>query len=77
MMRQQTTFFARMGDLGGGADAAQQLLRLVMTTITMRGRRSRMTTAVKSWEEKEGEGSAKIRSAIITTIGTREEGRTS
>jgi hypothetical protein len=38
-----------------------------------------MVLVVRSWEEKEGEGrgSAKIRSAIIATIGTRGEGRTS
>ncbi len=32
---------------------------------------------VRFWEEKEGEGGAKIRSAIFATIRTREEGRTS
>jgi hypothetical protein len=30
-----------------------------MTTNTMRGRRTKMTTVVRSWEEKEGGGSAK------------------
>jgi hypothetical protein len=54
MMRQQTTLFAKMINLGGGADAARQLLRLVMTTVMMRGRKTRMTMAVRSWEEKEG-----------------------
>ncbi len=53
MIMRQTTMFAKMGDLGGGADAARRLLRLVMTTITMRGRRTKMTMAVRSWEEKE------------------------
>ena len=37
----------------------------------------RMMTAVRLWEEKEGAGGAKIRSAVLTTIGAREEGRTS
>ena len=41
---------------------------------TLLGNRMRRT-AVRSWEEKEGEGGA-IRSAILATIGTREEGRT-
>ncbi len=59
MMRQQTKLFAKMGNLGGGTDVARQLLRLVMMTITMRGRRMRMTNAVRSWEEKEGEGECK------------------
>ncbi len=59
MMRQQTTLFAKMGDLGGGADAARQLLSLVMTAIMMRRRRKRMTTVVRLWEEKEGEWECK------------------
>ena len=35
-------------------------------------------TAVRLWEEKEGEGEGggKIRSAVLATIGMREEGRT-
>ncbi len=32
-----------------------------------------MTTAVRSWEEKEGQGECKIRSTIVITIGTRED----
>jgi hypothetical protein len=59
MMRQQTTLFAKMGNLGGGPDVARQLLRLLTTTITMKRRRTRMTKAVRSWEEKEGEGESK------------------
>jgi hypothetical protein len=45
--------FAKMGNLDGGADDAQQLLRLVMIKITMRGRRARMMMVVRSWEEKD------------------------
>ncbi len=37
----------------------------------------RMRTVVRSWEEKEGKGGAKIRSAVIATIRTRGERRTS
>ncbi len=36
----------------------------------------RMMTAVRLWEEKEGEGGAKIRSAVLAAIGMREERRT-
>jgi hypothetical protein len=60
MMRQQITLLAKMGDLGGGTDATRRLLRLVMTSLTMRGRRTKITTVVRSWEEKEGGLECKI-----------------
>jgi hypothetical protein len=41
-------------------------------TIRRRRRRRWMITVVRSWEEKE-EGSTKIRSAVVATIGTRED----
>jgi hypothetical protein len=46
-----------------------------MTTkiMMMMTRRRRMTTAVRSWEEKEGQGECKIRSIIVVTIVTRED----
>jgi hypothetical protein len=53
MMRQLTALFAKMGNLEEGADVARQPLRMVMTKITMRRRRRRMTMVVRLWEEKE------------------------
>ncbi len=56
MMRQLSALFGKMGNLGGGVDVTRQPLQTVRMKITMRRRRRRMMTAVRLWEEKEGEG---------------------
>ncbi len=59
MMRQLTTLFAKMGNLGGGGGCCPATATTGATTIKMKRRRRRMTTVVRSWEEKEEEGECK------------------